>query len=222
MMRGMAAMHAEYYGRLPSHRSMGATRLHMRFGKQRWLELEQFLGKFDVVGTMSRFDESLLLAADLSGLPMLLYKRNQPHYKGGFRGTDKTVCPDIEACRRVVQQVAPIDHRMYDKYSATFEARVRALGTAFEARVAEYKRAVAAAQPVWRKAPRKQTICRYHPETSEHVDVLKDDNIRCPVADLALCRKFYAHRLFECPWQFRPNSSLTDSLGCWNGASEFK
>ena len=38
-----------------------------------------------IVGTMKRFDESLLLAHDMVGLPILLYKRNRPNQKGGYR-----------------------------------------------------------------------------------------------------------------------------------------
>ena len=57
-------------------------------------EPQALLDQFAVVGTMRRFDESLLVAADLSGLPFLLYKRNQPHQKGGFHGTSDSVCTD--------------------------------------------------------------------------------------------------------------------------------
>ncbi len=57
-------------------------------------ESQALLDQFAVVGTMKRFDESLLVAADLSGLPFLLYKRNQPHQKGGFRGNSDTVRAD--------------------------------------------------------------------------------------------------------------------------------
>ena len=222
MIRGMAAMNAEYYGRLPQRRATGGRHAAKLAKNPTWDALSQLLDQFHVVGSMERFDESLLLAADLSGLPLLLYKRNQPHLKGGFRGTSRSVCPDMEACRRAVQQAAPIDQQMYAKYAAAFEERIRALGAPFEARVAAYKRALVAAQHAWKKAPRKQTICRYHPETSDNVEVLRPENLRCPVADsMALCRRTYAHRLFECPWQFQPNSSLTDPLGCWNKAAGF-
>ena len=223
MLRGMSAMNAEYYGRLPQRRA-GGGRHNSRSNVQNpdWDAIQLLLDKFDVVGSMERFDESLLLAADLSGLPLLLYKRNQPHLKGGFRGSSKSVCPDMDACRRAVQEAAPLDYQMYEKYAAAFEARIRALGAPFEARVAAYKRALVAAQHAWKKAPRKQTICRYHPETTEKVAELRPENIRCPVADsLELCQRTYAHRLFECPWQFQPNSSLTDPLGCWKPSSGF-
>ena len=80
-------------------------------------------------------------------------------------------------------------------------------------------------QPAWKAAPRAQTICRYHPETDPspaRTPVLAGSNLRCPVEEgLELCQQYYAHRLFECPWQYVPNSSLTDPLGCWRPSSGF-
>ena len=63
----------------------------------------------------------------MSGLPLILYKRNRPNQKGGFRGTSKTLCPDMEACRAAVRAVAPVDYLMWEKYSTAFEAKVAAL-----------------------------------------------------------------------------------------------
>ena len=47
-------------------------------------------------GTTQRFDETLLLAADMVGLPVLAYKYNRPKAKGGFRGGKADICPDME------------------------------------------------------------------------------------------------------------------------------
>ena len=68
---------------------------------------------------MERFDESLLLAADLTGLPLMLYKKNRPHQKGGFKGASSDVCPDMEACRKVIRRVAARDYRMYERCAQT-------------------------------------------------------------------------------------------------------
>ena len=77
-------------------------------------------------------------------------------------------------------------------------------------------------QSTWRRVPRKQYICRYHPETSHTVPGLRLSNLRCPVErGEELCQSIYAHRLFECPWQYAPNSTLSDSLGCWRSSSGF-
>lgn len=112
------------------------------------------------MGTTSKFDETLVLLGDLTGLPLQVYKFNRPNGKGGFRGSSAEVCPDMDYCRRAVQQAAPIDHRMWDKWGAAFDSRIQALGAEFEARVAQFKADVKAAQPAWRAAPRAQTICR--------------------------------------------------------------
>ena len=84
--------------------------------------------------------------------------------------------------------------------------------------------AIAEIQSTWKKVPRKQYICRYHPETTTNVRELRPHNIRCPVKDggTELCQSVYAHRLFECPWQYVPNSTLSDPLGCWRPSSGFK
>merc|ERR1719399_1475278 len=201
MMRGMSSVQAEYHGRFHS-------RSYVDYD-----QLKRTLDQFSVVGTVERFDETLLLAADLVGLPLLRYKR-----------TSKSICPDMDACRRLIREVAPLDHMMYDKYASRFEEKLQALGPAFAERVAMLKKDVAEAQPIWLKAPRKQTICRYHPESSTHERTLRLDNIRCPVHDPTIeldtfCQSVYARRLFECPWQFKPNSSLSDPLGCWRPAT---
>lgn len=217
-----------------------------------------------------------MLLSDLTGLPLLVYKYNRPHGKGGFRGSTAEVCPDMEYCRQVVRQSAPLDHRMWDKWGPGFDARIGSLGAEFEARVAAFKADVKAAQAAWGSAPRAQTICRccllsvlfpasagggggvcvrvfnipgadqpaeatsppgiwssaqptdtlrsrrYHPETSPSEKELAPANLRCPVDDgVELCRSYYAHRLFECPWQYQPNSTLTDPLGCWRPSSGF-
>jgi len=220
MVRGMTAMGAEYSGRIhASRRTIGPA------GGRGWEELDNMLSKFDVVGTTQRFDETLLLAADMVGLPVLAYKYNRPKAKGGFRGGKADICPDMEACRALVKEVAPRDVAMWEKYGKGFVAKLQTLGPAFERRVADFQAEVRRTQPAWKAAPRAQTICRYHPETDPspaRTPVLAGSNLRCPVEEgLELCQQYYAHRLFECPWQYVPNSSLTDPLGCWRPSSGF-
>ena len=216
---GLCGHHLEQYIRHYSfNQALGRT------PEEAWIKLTNFLDQFTIVATMKRFDESLLMAHDLVGLPVLLYKRNRPNQKGGYKGRNADACPDMEACRAAVRKAAGRDHAMYDRYEARFEAQVKELGSAFEQRVAAYKQAVAAIQPTWRRVPRKQYLCRYHPETSANVPLLRRQNIRCPIKDGApeLCQSVYAHRLFECPWQYRSNSTLSDNLGCWRPSSGFK
>ena len=132
MMASMAAMAAEYHVEQWAHWSK--SKLVGKSDEEAWEKLTAFLDDFAIVGTMKRFDESLLMASDLVGLPLMLYKRNHPHQKGGFKGTSKDVCPDMELCRSVIKRVAARDHRMYDRYSANFEKRIEALGPQFAVR----------------------------------------------------------------------------------------
>jgi hypothetical protein len=228
MMQSMAAMAAEYH--LHQYRQYYTqNKIIGRTEEEAWQKLTAFLDSFAVVGTMKHFDETLLLAHDLTGLPLLLYKRNRPNQKGGFKGNNAQVCPDMEACRAAVRKHAERDHKMYDRYSARFEDKLASLGAAFAQRVTEYKSAVAEVQPLWKRVPRKQYLCRYHPETSVNHPTLKPARLRCPLGqgelgnlESSLCQAVYAHRLFECPWQYTPNSSLSDGLGCWKHSSGFK
>lgn len=119
------------------------------------------------------------------------------------------------------------------------------MGAEFAARAALYKAAMSDAQRLWTQVPRKQFLCRYHPETSSATPELRLANLRCPVESGAkFCQsvdgghffsmmaraltygldacQIYAHRLFECPWQYVPNSSLTDPTGCWRPSTGFK
>ena len=66
------------------------------------------------------------------------------------------------------------------------------------------------------------------PAAAAAVDDGMDDGRRQAAArsvgrahDVAACASVYAHRLFECPWQYVPNSTLSDSLGCWRPSSGF-
>ena len=68
--------------------------------------------------------QSLLYAHDLVGLPILLYKRNRPNQKGGYRGNNADACPDMEACRAVIREVAGRDHKMYARYHERFETKL--------------------------------------------------------------------------------------------------
>jgi len=224
MMQSMAAMAAEYHldqFRMHYHnnRAVGKT------DEIAWARLVELLDSFTIVGTMKRFDESLLMAHDMVGLPALLYKRNRPNQKGGYKGKNSDACPDMEACRAVIRKVAERDHKMYERYNERFEKQLAEKGEQFAQRVVAYKKAIADIQSTWRKVPRKQYICRYHPETSTGVRELRRGNIRCPIpardGGTELCQSVYAHRLFECPWQYVPNSTLSDPLGCWRPSSGF-
>ena len=190
-------------------------------------QTQQFLRRFDLVATMERFDEHLLMASDAVGLPFMLYRRNMPKKKGGCRKTKGDICPDMDKCRALVKEVAPVDHEIYGEFHPAFEERVAALGPAFATRVADYKAELQRAQTVWTDALRQQFLCRYRPEWLPlHPEwKLREANLRCPVEGpgaLELCQAAYTYRAVECPWQYRPNTSDTDPLGCWRPSTGFK
>ena len=122
-------------------------------GAARLAALRQTLASFDLVGVVERFEETLLLLADLSGLRELEFLTAvKPHKQWcGARGCkneeDKTKewpgCPPthtIEECRAAIREAAPIDHLIYDETLAAFDARVAALGAPFAARVEAVRR----------------------------------------------------------------------------------
>lgn len=233
MMRSMASYHAEYspkrYRAMWVDSSRGAT--------QQWQRLRAHLDRYSIVAPIARFDESMVLLHDLTGLPLFLYKRNRPRQKNGFRATSDEVCPDMEACRRAVRRVAERDHRMYARYARRFEAKLAALGAPFARRVEAYTRAVEGVQDVWKRVPRQQVLCRFQKGTVDpgRRPELHPSHIRCPFgagpsspangaggAHAHACSRVYAYRMFECPWQYRPNSTLTDAHGCWRPSSWVK
>ena len=252
VMHSMAAYHAEWsprrfrthWGEPAADASPGGRA--SRDARQPWHRLRSHLDRYAIVAPMARFDEAMVMLHDLTGLPLLLYRRNRPGQKGGFQATNADVCPDMEACRRMVASVAERDHRMYARYARRFEARLVGLGEPFARRVELYKRAVEAVQPVWKRAPRRQVLCRFQrgAKPREERPELHLKRIRCPFgADpssqpqlgaeaspsarasaraLAACASVYAHRLFDCPWQYTANSTLTDATGCWRPSSGVK
>jgi hypothetical protein len=221
LLHSMSASDAEYHP-LSYARAYGAPRIP---AETLLRQTQQFLRRFDIVATMQRFDEHMLMVADAVGLPFTLYKRNLPNKKGGYKKVKSDVCPDMDKCRAIIKEIAPVDHQVYDEFHPAFEKRVAALGPGFAARVAEYKIEVAKAQDVWKGALRKQFLCRYHPEESPKVWKLRESNLRCPIegaAGLKLCQAAYAYRTFECPWQYHANTSYTDPMGCWRPSTGFK
>ena len=224
MMYSMAPSLAEYLPswyrhKYVSNKRMGWTR------DEKWRKLQAFLDSFAIVGTTERLDETLLLAHDLTGLPLLEYRRNRPGPKWDYNKTDAQICPDMESCRWAVQRHAGRDHAMYALYKERFEARLEDLGPSFASRVQQYKAALQRVQPLWKRASSKQIQCNYRAEVNLREPSLSDANTRCPIGadgvgerheeEKRLCQTVYAYRLWDCPWQYVPDSLLTDSVGCF-------
>jgi len=111
------------------------------------------LRKYDVVGTLERFDATLLLLSDLSGLPNPVYRRAIEPVKNRdgrpIKATPKMkaatlakACPDMDECKARVRELAPFDHLLYDEFSKAFDQRLAALGPDFERRLAVFSKAL--------------------------------------------------------------------------------
>ena len=103
--------------------------------------------------------------------------------------------------------------------------KVRIIG----ARVRRHPHTTADLEPrvLERQLLRPQVLCRYRPEWMPlHPEwKLREANLRCPLEGpgaLELCQAAYTYRAVECPWQYRPNTSDTDPLGCWRPSTGFK
>ncbi len=117
-------------------------------GAARVRQLEQQLRSFDLVGVLERFDETLLMLADLTGLQHLLYTRKVPENTNkrfarlnANRRTIDIACPDLAACKARVKAVAPVDALIYERAAADFDARVRAMGPGFARRLKAFRAA---------------------------------------------------------------------------------
>ena len=112
-------------------------------GAARRALLRRQLAAYDLVGLLERFDETMLLLADLTGLQRLLYTRSAPKPTNvAFKtsGFD-TLCPDRAHCEAAIRRVAPVDYAIYDEASEAFRTRVDRMGAPFQARLAAYRAA---------------------------------------------------------------------------------
>ena len=115
--------------------------------------LRRTLAACDLVGLVDRFDETLLLLADLTGLQHLLYTRSAPRSTNP-KMTPPTIdamCPDLEACKRHISAVAPVDRAIYMEAVDAFDAKVKALGAPFQERLKQFR----AVQQAYAKRSRK-------------------------------------------------------------------
>ena len=89
VLNSMASYFAEYHPRAYRRKfaSDGVGRDAKRQGNSwrangaKWRRLRAMLDRYAIVAPLARFDEAMLLLHDLTGLPILLYKRNRPNQK---------------------------------------------------------------------------------------------------------------------------------------------
>ena len=127
-------------GRFDVGRPVGAARVAL---------LRRVLRSFDLVGLLERFDETLLLMADLTGLQRLLVQRRRPVPTGphdSLPPSAEQICPDRVACAAAIAARAPVDVMVYAEVARTFDAAVTAQGVGFGRRLMLLKKA----RRVWR------------------------------------------------------------------------
>ena len=110
-------------------------------------EVREALRAFDVVGIVERFDETLLLIADLSGLQHVLHKAHNVASKPKEAVRNLGCAPPAD-CRAKIEALAPVDTTIYGEVSAAFDARVRAQGTSFSKRLEMLRLARATKPPI--------------------------------------------------------------------------
>ena len=96
--------------------------------------LREALRTFDLVGLVERFDETLLLLADMLGLQHILRSAARNLAPRDAYG-NATLLGCAEDCRAQIAAAAPVDALMYSEMNASFAARVEAQGEAFATRV---------------------------------------------------------------------------------------
>tara|TARA_B100000795_G_scaffold192356_1_gene146767 strand:- start:226 stop:1263 length:1038 start_codon:yes stop_codon:yes gene_type:complete len=109
-------------------------------------EVREALRAFDVVGIVERFDETLLLIADLSGLQHVLHRAHNVASKAS-KAVSNMGCDPPADCRAKIEALAPVDTTIYREVSAAFDARVKAQGRSFAKRLEMLRSARATTTP---------------------------------------------------------------------------
>ena len=196
---------AEYAAR---RRAVGSAR---PLGAPRRAQLRGALSAFSLVGLVERFDETLLLLADLAGLQRLNYVALRPRSTNPRAGQPErsapTVCgADEAACEAAVAAAAPLDTAIYAEAAAAFDARVAALGAPFAARLAAFR----AARDAYAEPPERERrwldIKRGGGEM--YAAQVPMNRLRCAfgasAAERHACAGLYADSPFRYNWRLRP------------------
>ena len=193
-------------------------------GAKRRADLRRVLASFDLVGLVERFDETMLLLTDLTGIQRLLYTRmvpgtTNPNYEQPSR---EQVCPDMQLCRQRVREVAPIDHEIYAAAAANFEQRVQSLGAPFQRRLAAYRQSLAAYQKL-RPAGQKnehqlRVVERSASSPTEMHYRVPISRLHCRMGDGPVsqetCQRLYADTPFRYNWRHTRDSCCARLSHC--------
>ncbi|KAL3915761.1 MAG: hypothetical protein SGPRY_007089 [Prymnesium sp.] len=222
LLRPLDSTWAEYWG-VNSEEGLKHRAIYDQFdgpgGRAKRTELRQQLKAFDLVGILERFDETLLLLAEMSGLQHLLYHPDIPVMTGGRwlkQPSARAVCPDWKACEAHIRSTAPFDHELYAEQYASFDAKVRARGPPFQRRLAAFRRSLDA----FAKRPQRSlTVVERHraSPTMQHT-MLRLDHQKCPLGDgfhaYDACRRVYADTPVRMAWRIFPHFCCSRMREC--------
>eukprot|EP00966_Prymnesium_polylepis_P172772 3995760-Prymnesium_polylepis.1 len=218
-LRPLDATWAEYVGVHTAH-GRDKRRAFDQFdgpqGATQRAELRRQLRAFDLVGLLERFDETLILLAEMAGLQRLLYRPEAPHSTGrrAMRALQPSVastCPDWGACTARVRAVAPMDHAIYAEAEARFDRLVAERGAPFQQRLAAFR----AARGAYHALPerRQPVVERSRPMATQRHSKVGMDQLGCALGDgfdgFDACRRVYADTPLHAGWRFTPRACCT-------------
>ena len=182
--------------------------------------------------TQPRPSHPFAVAAGQVGLQRLLYKREvpgttNPKYK---QPSKSEVCPDATACIARIRHVAPFDHDIYREFAGAFDARVRALGESFTARLASFRKANAAYQQLHAERSRQMearnllygedstVYSRSAAAPTEMHTRVPMGRLVCPLGDsptaVEACQRVYADTPFRYNWRHTAASCCERIRAC--------
>ena len=132
LLRSMDHMWAENVGLSNKRR-----RVFWDFDGASMRRLQDMLLHFDLIGTTERFDETLLLVADMTGLQHLAYSINNPTERSDWKRqiTIEDACPNLRLCRTHAAAIAPFDAELYQRAAERFDGIVADQGASFQHRL---------------------------------------------------------------------------------------
>jgi hypothetical protein len=197
LLRSMDHMWAENVGL--HHRQRKVFR---DFDSTSMRRLQDMLLHFDLVGTTERFDETLLLLADMTGLQYIRYWVNNPTERSHWKRevTREDACPDLAMCNGHVHAIAPFDTELYENVAERFDKLVIEQGSSFQHRLQLFRVALGQRSSNVRTANR----CRYYPINPRRFNASR---YACPLApeQAHLCDAVHANREIRCPWNYVAN-----------------
>ena len=166
-------------------------------------QAQDLLLHFDLVGTVERFDETLLLVADMTGLQHIAYSINNPTANSNWKRVVSTsdACADETVCRTHVERIAPYDVDLYRGAAERLDKLVSTRGPDFQRRLELFRSHLARRRVCVTRRLRKNK-CRYYPINPQRMNISR---YTCPLLaqQAPLCDAINANREVRCPWNYR-------------------